>query len=195
MNSKEKRLIEENIHDIENCVRRFMKAYNIPFSEYDDYYQIACLTVCDKVDKYNGTTKFSTFVNVIVKNAFIDMYRKNKAKNIDVLYMDGCYTEDDNGNNVCLADFLATENQTENVVLNYITNEMIMEYLSMARKKCSAETTARGFNALELKMEGYSGAEIAELFGVPANSVRSWMSRAKKALLSDGELMKYINAI
>ena len=45
--------------------------------------------------------------------------------------------------------------------------------------------TVKGFEALELKMQGYSGSEIAQMFQVPANSLRAWMSRARAILLKD----------
>ena len=97
MNTDEKKLIEENINVIKGCVRRFMNVYNIPLYEYEDYYQVACLTVCNKVNKYDGTTKFSTFINVIIKNAFIDMYRADKKKYFEMIYMEDCLNEDDEG--------------------------------------------------------------------------------------------------
>ena len=51
----------------------------------------------------------------------------------------------------------------------------------MAKKR----DTLKGFEALELKLDGYSGEEIAKLFDVSSNSLRSWMSRAKKILLNE----------
>ena len=89
-------------------------------------------------------------------------------------------------------DFLASENDTENEVLTRITNDMVKKYIQNAKDKCTAKTTVRGFEALELKLEGYSGEEIACMFNVPSNSVRSWMSKAKKLLLCEKDFVELV---
>ena len=80
---------------------------------------------------------------------------------------------------------MASETDVENEVLSKITNDLIRGYIQSAKKNCSAQTTVKGFEALELKLDGYSGEEIAKLFDVPSNSLRSWMSRSKKILLNE----------
>ena len=43
--------------------------------------------------------------------------------------------------------------------------------------------TARlGIEAIELKLKGYSGKEIADMYGVKPNLVGAWISRAKQKL-------------
>ena len=42
--------------------------------------------------------------------------------------------------------------------------------------------TAKGFQAIRMLMDGYTNREIGERFGVPANHVTAWVSRARKAL-------------
>lgn len=42
--------------------------------------------------------------------------------------------------------------------------------------------TAKGFQAIRMLMDGYTNREIGEMFGVPANHVTAWVSRARKAL-------------
>ena len=42
--------------------------------------------------------------------------------------------------------------------------------------------TAKGFQAIRMLMDGYTNREIGEMFGVPANHVTAWASRARKAL-------------
>ena len=43
-----------------------------------------------------------------------------------------------------------------------------------------------GIEALELKIRGYSGADIARLYHTEPNHVGAWISRAKAKLKMDG---------
>ena len=181
----EKRLIEKNMHTVEIVVKLMMAKYNIPKNEYEDYCQIGYLILCDKVHKYDGSVKFSTFANTVLTNAFIDKYRRDKIRIRETISLDDVCDNGEGDDGACLADFLAADVDTENEVLSKLTNDMIKDYIRNARNKCSAATTAKGFEALELKLDGYSGKEIADMFNVPSNSLRSWMSRAKKVLLND----------
>lgn len=188
----EKRLIEDNMDKLEIIIKVLAAKFNISKNEIDDYRQSGYLAICKKVHKYDGSTKFSTFANTVMTHAFIDKYRKDKSQKMDVVSLDDICSEDDDGSEACLMDFLASDNNTENEVLASVTNDMIKNYIKDAKVKCTAQTTVKGFEALELKLEGYSGEEIANMFNVPSNSVRSWMSRAKKALLNEHEFVELI---
>lgn len=195
MTNKEKMLIEDNIKSIEIRTRQLVRKYGVPLYEYEEYFQVACLVICNKIHKYDETKSFSTFVNAVLENAFIDMHRADKNSKFDFVSLDECCVDDDSGSKASLADFLATEDNTENEVLARITNDIIKKCIKKAKEKCTSQTTVRGFDALELKFEGYSGAEIARMFNVPSNSLRSWMSRAKKLLIAEREFEELLNAL
>ena len=195
MTDKEKMLIEENMKAIEIRTKLLVKKYGIPQDEYEEYLQIACLVICNKIHKYDETKSFSTFVDAILENSFIDMHRADKSRKIDLISFDECCIDDGCGSEASLADFLATDNNTENEVLAGITNDIIKRCIKKAKEKCTSQTTVKGFDALELKFEGYSGAEIARMFNVPSNSLRSWISRAKKTLLAEREFADLLNAL
>ncbi len=189
MREHERKLIEDNMEVVEYAVKYMMQKYNIPKSEYEDYYQEGFLILYSKIDKYNGSTKFKTFANMVLINGFIDMYRTNhniQAESLEAkLY-------DDEGNEEEFINLLAAPNNTENEVIARVTNDMLKEHIHRVKESCAAKTTVRGFEALELKMQGYTGAEIAKMFDVPANSLRSWMSKAKKLLLNDNGIQNLL---
>lgn len=192
LSKNDRKLIEDNMHTVEITVKRIMKKFGISKNEYEDYCQIGYLVLCSKVHRYDGSTKFSTFADKVLTNAFIDKYRFEKNRNKELLSLDDVCSEDSDGNGVSLAEFLVADANVENEVLSKITNDVIRKYIAFAKTKCSAKTTVRGFEALELKLEGYSGEEIANMFDVPSNSLRSWMSRAKKALLNEKEFVALV---
>lgn len=186
----EKRLIEENMNKIEIAVKMLMTKYNINRDEFEDYRQTGYLILCEKVGKYDGSVMFSTFAKKVLANAFIDKYRREKAKNPNTVSLNELVGDDES--EVSLADFLAADNNTENEVLTKVTGDMLKNCIKNAKSKCTANTTVKGFEALELKIEGYSGEEIAAMFNVPSNSLRSWISRAKKILLSENDVLALI---
>ena len=46
----------------------------------------------------------------------------------------------------------------------------------------------KGIAALCLQQQGYKSTDLAKLYGVPANHVRAWQSKARKKLKQDQEL-------
>lgn len=190
MSEKDKRLIEENLDKLEVTIKSLAKKFNVSACDFDDYRQTAYLTLCGRAYKYDGRTKFITFANTVITNAMIDKYRREKSRNVEMISLNDARFECEDETN--LLDFLASENDTENEVLAKVTNDMVKKYIRNAKDKCTATTTVRGFEALELKLEGYSGEEIASMFNVPSNSLRSWMSKAKKLLLCENDFVEMV---
>lgn len=185
MDNREK-LIMDNMQIIKNLTWITMKKIGAPKSEYDDYLQEAYLLILKKADKYNPEKNFSTFVGIVLKNGFIDLRRRDSQENLDIVSLDEPFAEGEE--EMTIMDLLKGSYDTENEALQNVTIEQIKHCISQAKKNCTAKTTLRGFDALELRIKGYSGAQIAEMFKVPSNSVRCWMSRAKKLLNADDRL-------
>ena len=65
--------------------------------------------------------------------------------------------------------------------ISALLNSAKSEYSGVARL---------GIEALELKIMGYSGADIAKLYGVKQNHVGAWISRAAAKLRKNGAVLK-----
>ena len=195
MNDTERRLLEENLKAVEIRAKYLYKKYAFPKEEFEEFFQVACMFICDRIHKYNGTTKFSTFVDNVLENAFIDRVRKINRQRIDEISIDECCTDCADNNDTSLAEFLKSDNDTENEALLEYTKDYMKKCINRAKLNCTSKTTVRGFDALELKMEGYTGAEIADMLSVPSNSLRSWISRAKKLLFTDKEFKDLFEVI
>lgn len=195
MTEYEKKLIEDNMNAVAITTRQFLKRYNIPQTEFEDYRQNGYLILCNKVHKYDGSTKFSTFIDVVLRNAFIDMYRTDKNRRLDMVSLDDYLSEEKSFNDAQLAEFLEDENSTENEAFAKLTNEIIKKCIKKSKVNCTSETTVRGFEALELRIEGYSGAQIAKMLDAPSNTIRVGISRAKKILLCDKEFTDVLQTI
>ena len=192
MTEYEKKLIEDNMNTVAIITRCFLKQYNIPGTEFDDYCQNGYLILCKKVHKYDGSTKFSTFINIVLRNAFIDIYRTNKSRYLEVVSMDEYLSEDKTSREYQLADFLKSDNSTENEVISKATDELIKNCINKAKRKCKSQTILKGFQALELRINGYSGKQISEMLNTPANTIRVGINRAKSILLDDKDFVNFI---
>ena len=58
-------------------------------------------------------------------------------------------------------------------------------------KRQYSGTVRLGIEAIELKVQGYSGAEIAVMYGVKPNLVGAWISRAKSRLKQNDAFKDY----
>lgn len=192
MNGYEKNLIEENMKDIEIKAKCLYKKYAFSTEEFNEFFQTACLYVCERVHKYDGKVKFSTFVNGILENAFIDRLRSASSKQMNTISLDEHFGVSD-GDGVSLSEFLKTDNSTENNALRAVSEECLKKYILGVKKKCTSKTTVRGFDALELKLQGYSAKEISKILNAKGNSVRTGISRAKKMLVNDVAFCKLIS--
>lgn len=195
MTDYEKRLIEENMDAVSITTRKFLKRYNIPQTEFEDYRQNAYVILCSKVHKYDGSTKFSTFVDVVLRNAFIDMYRTDKSRHLDVVSLDEFLNEEKSFNDTQLALMLEDDRKVEDEVIEKVTNDIMKQCIRKAKNSCTSETTVRGFEALELRIAGYSGSQISQMMDTPSNIIRVGINRAKKILLGDKEFVDVLQNV
>ena len=65
--------------------------------------------------------------------------------------------------------------------------------LLQSMKQQYSGTIRLGIEAIEWKVKGFSGAEIAKMYGVKPNLVGAWISRASSRLKKNSDFMKYFN--
>ena len=65
-----------------------------------------------------------------------------------------------------------------------IFSEELMSIVQTA-KKTHKGAVLKGIEAIELRIKGYSGAEIARMYGVKNNNVTSWISKAAAVIKAE----------
>lgn len=165
--TKEQRIkVEENMglvgKVIQDCVHTLGAGSML---DYDDLFQIGCLGLCKaaQTDKPGHTVAFSTYAYRLIRNEIYSQLERVTRRGREV----------------------ATDpSELPCTVLDDDTPEQ-REACTALLERAEAEATgvtAKGFQAIRLLMDGYSSREIGERFGVPANHVTAWVSRARKAL-------------
>lgn len=75
--------------------------------------------------------------------------------------------------------------------LDKIFEEQDILLLLQNCKRQYTGTARLGIEAIEWKVKGLSGAEIAKMYGVRPNLVGAWISRAAQRLRQNGGFMQY----
>jgi len=150
---------------------------------YDDLYQVGCLALCEATLSYNGSTKFNTYAKTFVRNRLIDHCRKIKRVQEKTCCLENPITE-----NIIYAGYAERNVFQEDETHAKIYADEIDHLLERMKRKYSG-VTLKGIEAIELKIKGYTGVEIAALYKVKPNLLAAWISRAKNKLKEDAEFM------
>lgn len=150
-----------------------------PHYDYDDLYQVGCMALCVAAIYYKPPTPFPAFAHLVI--------RQNLLK----------YCSKANEWGACFPIEAQEGHMIENIRDGSASPEECMEAqevqekLRMLRNHYSG-VARKGIDAIELKQLGYSGADIAKLYGVRPNHVSAWVARARQHLVKDRDFIKSI---
>jgi len=186
LNDTQKNLAAEHTYIVEWAIYHHIQVNEKHYGlGYDDLYQEGCMWLCRAAAEYDrNQAQFETYAQVVVKNGLLSYCKKiyNEQKNV-ITMSEICSYSDDNIKDI--AD-CAANNVYDEFVFDYVVSDLFetvkFEYKGVTRL---------GIEALELKFKGYTGVEIAQLWGVEQNHIGAWISRAKKKLRQN---KKFISA-
>ena len=151
----------------------------------EDVIQEGYLCLCDAAATYDETkSSFKTYAHVVVRNGLYNYCKRinSQQKRIIPLFDAPIDPHDEDGDT--RESILADEDDYEDL----ISQMDVMALLESAQNRYEG-ITRMGIEALILKTKGYTGADIANLWGVKQNNLGSWISRAKTKLLKDEQFM------
>jgi RNA polymerase sigma factor (sigma-70 family) len=156
---------------------------------YDDLFQEGCLWLCKAATTYDsGTAQFNTYAQVVVRNGLLTYCKKMSGIQKKTINMGETPADICDGLNDADSDTAgsAYDALLSDAAAFGLIESVKPEYSGIARL---------GIEALELKMKGYTGAEIAQLWGVEQNHVGAWISRAKSKLRENERFMTELKAV
>jgi len=176
-------LVEQNLHLVRWTVRKYINVReDIEGLGLEDLCQEGAMALCHAATTYQaGPAQFKTYAISVIRNHLLDHCRKVMAwqRNIPTLSLDDPVDED--------------KPLFQAPVAPDATEEWISElYVSrvLEHGKCAYSGVAKlGIEALELKIKGYSGTDIARLYRTKPNHVGAWISRAAEKLRLDSVAM------
>ena len=182
LTTQQQALAADNLSVVDKVISRYISANeNICGLGRDDLSQEGAIALCKAAATYDGVSaQFNTYATVVVRNHLLNYCKSINAnrRNLPSVSLDMDTDDDDGRPPPCpepsvpdSADLLIDTLDTA----DFLT-ECKHRYNGVARL---------GVEALELKVKGLSGAEIAQLYGAKPNEVGAWISRAAQKIRKD----------
>lgn len=185
LNQEQQKLVSKHLFVVEDVIKYCINTNeSIQGMGWDDLYQSGCIFLCKAALKYDDSrSQFKTFAQACIKNGLLDICRKiNRDLNMQLFQLNDIIpgTDDLKYADVIVA---STEEETDNI----FSSETIDKQLQKIKQNYGG-ITLKGIEALELRYKGFTGKEIAELYGVPTKHIFAWISRAKSKLNNTGDM-------
>ena len=173
----QQKLVEENL-DLPDILLRTKIHPNetIRGMEFEELYQCGCLALCRAAATYDYSTQFRTYASRVVYNAMIDQCRTAQKHYRNSLSYDAAVGDEEDSHSI----FLQAEETVDDITLADELTKLLAD-----AKRTHKGAVLKGIEAIELQLKGYSGAEIARMYGVKNNNVTSWISKARVALVKE----------
>lgn len=152
LTTEQQSLVADNLMIVSNVIRfRIKRNRDKVDYDLDDLYQEGCVGLCRAAAAYNGTTQFKTFAEVVVWRHLLD------------------YCEKANAQQTTASVEIEAECSAERELEVFLLRDVAQRLQGNARM---------GYDALVLRVGGYSTREISLAYGVQPRRVREWMADA-----------------
>lgn len=186
LTASQKILVEQHLYLVGKTLKHLsISNPSIPEMNRDELYQIGCMALCKAAMTCDSSRPFAPYAKVVIRNALLDQYRSM------VRHYDHFFPMEDNAD---------TESSTSDRQLcTYISEperEVIKKDTSAYLKQLQNDSSGvikKGIAVLWLTENGYDSADIGRYYGVPANHIRAWKSKAVAKLRNDEQLHALLN--
>lgn len=188
MDKKQQRLVEDNLQVVKLAIHKNIIVSDSLYGfEYDDLYQEGCIWLCKAAVSFDKTrnVKFSTYAERVVINGLRTYCRLMCSKQKHHILLPIQKDQDDEAFSL---DQIPAED-----TLEQLFEEQDIYILLQSMKQQYSGTIRLGIEAIEWKVKGLSGVEIAKMYGVKPNLVGAWIARAVNKLKKNSDFMKYFN--
>lgn len=179
LNDRQRQLVERHMAVVDWVLFDYITANEgVVGLAREDLRQEGYVWLCQAAATYDGVSaSFGTYARKVVRNGLISHCRKvngqPKPLSLEQAYEEG-------GAEPHVGD------RAEEIIDSADTAAL----LGRLKEKYSG-VTKLGIEALELKIKGLDGTEIAALYGVQSNHVSAWISRAAQKLRKDEQFLAH----
>lgn len=177
MTEAQKALVVQNMHIADKYIY-FNYTANPAIAGFsqEDLRQTGYLALCKAALHYNGCVKFETFAQKVLRSSLAD-YCARTLPSAAELSLDAQIGVDDED---CSRYSFVADSYAEKAFTEIESRDL----LDRCKQNYSG-ITRRGIEAMELRMQGFTGPEIAQMYGCKPNEVTAWISRARQQLRTD----------
>lgn len=186
LNAEQNILVEKNLGIVKLAIHKSIIVNdNLYGFAYDDLYQEGCIWLCKAALSYNEArnVKFTTYAEKVVTNGLRTYCRLMCSKQKHYVSLLARSETDD--------IVYTVKPVSSEELLNRLLEEQDIYLLLHSCKQQYTGTVRLGIEAIEWKVKGLSGAEIAKMYGIKSNLVGAWISRAAKKLRQNEIFMQY----
>ena len=179
----QQKLVEKNLYVVPRVIHKYIIVNES--LEYEDLYQEGCIWLCKAAAGFREEmgAPFSAYAEKVVANGLRTycrlMYGKQQRAYILPLHADPETAQ-------FALDQIPDCDQQDAIIAEADTMQLLHDM-----KQQYTGTARLGIEAIELKIKGYSGKEIAAMYGVQPNLVGARISRAKNKLKQNNSFMGY----
>lgn len=164
----ERKQVEENMGLVGRVIRDCVHDFDHGVYSYEDLKQIGYIGLCKAAQSDRpGRGAFSTYAYIIIRNELYTALEYATRRSVEL---------------ATAPEELPCEAVGETPEQQTACRELL-DLLDRAEASASG-VTMKGFQAIRLLAQGYTSREVGEQFGVQANHVTAWVSRARKYLAS-----------
>lgn len=177
LNDAQRELVEAHLDLVKQSIRKeIVVNENIFGFEYDDLFQEGCLWLCKAAVNYDVErgTSFDAFAGRVISNGLKTYCRLMCGKQKRLMTIP--IHSDPECPGLAMDQFPGRDNWEE--ILSMMDITLLLERL----KHRYRGTVRLGIEAIGWKVKGYSGTQIARMYGVKPNYVSAWISRAAEKL-------------
>ena len=181
MTPEQQKLTEDHMSLIPWTIRRYITVNEQAVGlGYEDLYQEGAIALCYAATTYRGgSIQFSTYAITVIRNHLIDYCRRiaNQMKNMPTVSRDTPKCE---AMPPTYWDDYQAYDETDQWISEIYTRQLLEH-----GKQTYTGVAKLGIEAMELKLMGYTGADIAKLYHTRPNHVGAWIARAASKLRED----------
>ena len=185
LNELQRQRVEDHLALVEQVLRRSIKTNEtVDGMGHDDLYQEGCIALCRAAVSYREEMgAFPAYARTVIRNYLLDRCREIQSarKNLPLLSLDAF-----------------SEMGAPEPVSPFHTEDLISDVSSstlLSHFKNRYHGTARiGIEAMELRVRGYSCADIAKLYQKKPNYIGACISRAAEKLRRERIVREFYTA-
>lgn len=187
LTKEQQALVEQNLDLVKRTICRYIKTNEgVCGLGYEDLYQEGAVALCRAASAYDGVSaKFTTYATTLIRNHLLDCCKAANAqqKHLSSLPIASGFDSDESPPSIREP---SVEDETDCAIDRMDSAALLSHY-----KKAYRGIARLGIEAMELKIKGFSGADIARLYHTEPNNVGAWIARAAKKLRADAGVRRF----
>lgn len=188
LNKRQQALVESNLSVVKFAIHKNIIINDSLYGfEYDDLFQEGCIWLCKAAVNFDESRniQFTTYAEKVVVNGLRTYCRLMCGKQKHHVSVPLRAEPDEEV-------FSLEQLPAENTIEEFLEEQDILLLLQNCKRQYTG-TARLGIEAIEWKIKGFSGAEIARMYDVKPNLVGAWISRAAARLKQNECFMRYFD--